>query len=71
MPALNKSQESYKGFGFLKADENQGQLEGNRADRGHQLQCHFQLFRTGLRSLRAFLPRRLQSSLLRSRQARE
>jgi hypothetical protein len=58
MPALNESQESYKGFGFLKADGNQGQLEGNRADRGHQSQSHFQLFQTGLKSLRACLPRR-------------
>jgi hypothetical protein len=71
MPALGESRESNKGFGFLKADGNQGQLEGNRADRGHQLQCHFQLFRTGLRSLRAFSPRRLLSSLLRCWQERE
>jgi|SRR5580692_5268787 hypothetical protein len=42
MPALGESRESNKGFGFLKADGNQGQLEGNRAVRGHQLQCHFQ-----------------------------
>jgi len=63
MPALNKSQESYKGFGFLKADGNQGQVEGNRADRGHKLKRDFQLFRTGFRSLLAFWPRPLKSSL--------
>src|SRR5271163_252615 len=44
MPALGESRESNKGFGFLKADGNQGQLEGNRADRGHQFAVPLSIF---------------------------